>query len=40
MPNIAGKAFAMNLVTPIRRWQVPLNRFIFFLAGTQESAGK
>lgn len=30
MPNIAGKAFAMNLVTPIERVQAVLNRVQFW----------
>lgn len=34
MANIAGKAYAMNLVTPIRRLLVPLNRLIFWMLGT------
>jgi hypothetical protein len=34
MSNIAGKAYAMNLVTPIRWWLVPLNKFFFWLIGT------
>lgn len=33
MSNIAGKAYAMNLLTPIKSWKVPINRFIFWLAG-------
>ena len=34
MSNIAGKAYAMNLVTPIRGGLVPLNKFLFWLVGT------
>ena len=33
MSNIAGKAYAMNLLTPIKRSRVWINRFIFWLAG-------
>jgi hypothetical protein len=35
MSNIAGKAYAMNLVTPIRSHLVPLNKFFFWLVGTR-----
>ncbi len=35
MSNIAGKAYAMNLVTPIERYMVPLNKFFFWLIGTR-----
>ncbi len=35
MSNIAGKAYAMNLVTPIRDHLVPLNKFFFWLVGTR-----
>lgn len=35
MSNIAGKAYAMNLMTPIVRRRVWINRFIFWLAGLQ-----
>jgi hypothetical protein len=34
MSNIAGKAYAMNLVTPLRRPLVPLNKLIFWAVGT------
>jgi hypothetical protein len=34
MSNIAGKAYAMNLVTPIRGAMVPVNKFLFWLVGT------
>ena len=34
MSNIAGKAYAMNLVTPMERWQSPINRFAFWAVGT------
>jgi hypothetical protein len=34
MSNIAGKAYAMNLITPIRWFMVPLNKFFFWLIGT------
>ncbi|MDD9946920.1 MAG: hypothetical protein OXU20_38095 [Myxococcales bacterium] len=30
MPNIAGKAFAMNLITPIERWQAAFNKIQFW----------
>ena len=33
MSNIAGKAYAMNLVTPIKSNRVWINKFIFWLAG-------
>jgi hypothetical protein len=33
MSNIAGKAYAMNLLTPIKSNRVWINRFIFWLAG-------
>jgi hypothetical protein len=32
--NIAGKAYAMNLVTPIRGAMVPINKLIFWALGT------
>lgn len=35
MSNIAGKAYAMNLVTPIKGAMVPINRFLFWLVGTR-----
>lgn len=34
MSNIAGKAYAMNLLTPIRSLLVPLNKAIFWAVGT------
>jgi hypothetical protein len=34
MSNIAGKAYAMNLVTPIKAWMVPVNKLIFWALGT------
>ena len=34
MSNIAGKAYAMNLVTPVRGLMVPVNKFLFWLVGT------
>src|ERR1700729_1256019 len=34
MSNIAGKAYAMNLLTPIRGSMVVLNKFLFWLVGT------
>jgi hypothetical protein len=35
MSNIAGKAYAMNLLTPIERHTAAINKFIFWLAGTR-----
>ena len=32
MSNIAGKAYAMNVITPIRHWSTWLNRLIFWVA--------
>lgn len=32
MSNIAGKAYAMNVVTPMKPWRTPLNRLIFAVA--------
>ena len=40
MSNIAGKAYAMNVITPINRWRALINRFIFWLAGTRIFQGK
>ena len=34
MSNIAGKAYAMNLATPLRRPLVPLHKLIFWAVGT------
>lgn len=34
MSNIAGKAYAMNVITPIGRWRVFINLAIFLLAKT------
>jgi hypothetical protein len=34
MSNIAGKAYAMSLITPIRTFLLPINRLIFWLVGT------
>ncbi len=34
MSNIAGKAYAMNLMTPIKNHIVWINRFIFWLGGS------
>jgi hypothetical protein len=34
MSNIAGKAYAMTLVTPIRRLLAPVNRLLFWAVGT------
>jgi hypothetical protein len=30
--NIAGKAYAMNVITPVRGWSAWLNKFIFWMA--------
>lgn len=35
MSNIAGKTYAMNVVTPIRWYTAWVNKFIFWLAGTR-----
>lgn len=35
MSNIAGKAYAMNTISPIKRRKVWINRLIFKLAGTK-----
>jgi hypothetical protein len=32
MSNVAGKAYAMNVITPIRAWTTGLNRFLFWAA--------
>ena len=37
MSNIAGKAYAMNVVTPIRFWTSALNKVIFWVAGKRPS---
>jgi hypothetical protein len=34
MSNIAGKAYAMTLATPIRRFLAPVNKLIFWAVGT------
>ena len=34
MSNIAGKAYAMNLITPIRWFLVPWNKLVFWATGT------
>ncbi len=34
MSNIAGKAYAMSLVTPIKWYLVPINKLLFWLVGT------
>jgi hypothetical protein len=34
MSNIAGKAYAMNLITPVRGLLLPLNKAIFWAVGT------
>jgi hypothetical protein len=40
MSNIAGKAYAMSLLTPIRSLMVPINKLIFWLVGTPLMASK
>ena len=40
MSNIAGKAYAMNVVTPIRFWTAILNKIIFWAAGKRPSTLK
>lgn len=40
MSNIAGKSYAMNVITPVRRWCVWINLGIFFLLKTPLMAGK
>jgi hypothetical protein len=40
MSNVSGKAYAMNVITPIRGYRVLVNRFIFWLAGTRPFAFK
>ena len=32
MSNIAGKAYAMNVITPIRWYMIWLNRLVFNIA--------
>ena len=32
MSNIAGKAYAMNVITPSKPWQTWVNRLIFMVA--------
>ena len=34
MSNIAGKAYAMNLVTPVKWFWIPINKIIFWSLGT------
>ncbi len=40
MSNIAGKSYAMNVITPIGRWRVYINKLIFKLAQTPAMSGK
>ena len=37
MTNINGKVYAMNAVTPMRRWKTPILRVLFFLLGVLKS---
>lgn len=34
MSNIAGKSYAMNVITPIKWYMVWINKFLFWLGGT------
>jgi len=34
MSNIAGKSYAMNVITPVSSWKVWIKKVIFFAAGT------
>ena len=40
MSNIAGKAYAMNLLTPVKWYLAPVNKFFFWLVGTPIFKGK
>lgn len=40
MSNIAGKAYAMNVITPIGRWRVYVNKVVFRLAHTPVMSGR
>lgn len=40
MSNIAGKAYAMNVITPIRWYKVWINKLIFWYAGRNASCLK
>jgi len=35
MSNVAGKAYGMNVITPMRPWKTWISRFIFMVARTQ-----
>ncbi|MBU8547121.1 MULTISPECIES: hypothetical protein [Roseomonadaceae] len=35
MSNVAGKAYGMNVVTPMRPWKTWINRLLFMVARTQ-----
>ena len=35
MSNVAGKAYGMNVITPMRPWKTWINRFVFMVARTQ-----
>lgn len=35
MSNVAGKAYGMNVLTPMRPWKTWINRFIFMVARSQ-----
>ncbi|NQY11078.1 MAG: hypothetical protein HRT71_16400 [Flavobacteriales bacterium] len=39
MSNIAGKAYSMNLMTPITRKMILINKLIFWIAGTPYFSG-
>ncbi len=40
MSNIAGKAYAMNVITPVRNWSVWLSKLIFWIAAKRPSTIK
>ncbi len=35
MSNVAGKAYGMNVITPMRPWKTWINRLLFMIARTQ-----
>ena len=35
MSNVAGKAYGMNVVTPMRPWKTWINRLLFMVFRTQ-----
>lgn len=40
MSNIAGKSYAMNVITPIKKWRSYINQFIFWAVTTPWASGK